>query len=379
MTINSNNYEEYFLLYVDNELDATLRAEVEVFAAQHPGLQKQLDTLQQTKLFPGEEVLFENKKLLYRQENPGPVTTENYETFFLLYADNELPEEQRAAVESFVAANPEKRQEWILLQRTKLQADDSIKFPDKQKLYRYEKKPARIIPIAWIRVAAAAIVITGGLLWLYTTDKNGLTDEVPQQVAVAGPHITPQQNPSQAIMAPGGENVSGTAKMVAEPNTGQAIHTNHIDQKNEPKTTAIKVTRAEEIEPVADTRTTLQDPPVTSLQEPVQAPLIARSETRSAPLPGEEIKMVSDLSSSPVKPLILDAAAFSGDRDIRDVEKQETGSAHYLSINDDDKKAKGKLRGLFRKVSRIIDRATNAEPEDGKSIVRIASFEIAKK
>ena len=46
---------------------------------------------------------------------------------------------------------------------------------------------------------------------------------------------------------------------------------------------------------------------------------------------------------------------------------------------DDTKKSKGKFRGLFRKASRFIDRVTNADTNEDKSIVRVASFEIAKK
>ena len=77
--------------------------------------------------------------------------------------------------------------------------------------------------------------------------------------------------------------------------------------------------------------------------------------------------------------MILDAAAFNGDRDITAADQKETEDMHYLSTNNDDKRSKGKFRGLFRKASRLIDRVTNAGTEDEKSIVRVASFEIVKK
>ena len=156
MTINSNNYEEFFLLYVDNELEAAQRAEVEAFAAAHPGLQGELNALLQTKLSSAEEISFEGKALLYKQEMPGLITADNYETFFLLYADNELPAAQRAAVERFIEEHPAKKQEWVLLQHTRLQADESIMCPDKESLYNIGKKPSRIIPFAWVRAAVAA-------------------------------------------------------------------------------------------------------------------------------------------------------------------------------------------------------------------------------
>ena len=50
-----------------------------------------------------------------------------------------------------------------------------------------------------------------------------------------------------------------------------------------------------------------------------------------------------------------------------------------IDTDNTDKKSKGKFRGLFRKAARFIDRTTNADTDGNQSIVRVASFEIAKK
>jgi anti-sigma factor RsiW len=70
--INAGNYEEYFLLYVDNELDAVTKEKVEVFVLQHPAYQEQFTLLKQTKL-PLETLVFTDKQLLYRKEEKKPV------------------------------------------------------------------------------------------------------------------------------------------------------------------------------------------------------------------------------------------------------------------------------------------------------------------
>lgn len=64
--ISLNNYEERFLLYVDNELSAGGNEQVEMFVLQHPALQEGFTLLKQTRLEP-ETILFPDKPSLYRR------------------------------------------------------------------------------------------------------------------------------------------------------------------------------------------------------------------------------------------------------------------------------------------------------------------------
>jgi hypothetical protein len=66
-SINASNHEEYFLLYIDNELSAAKREEVEMYVLQHPKLQDEFTTLKQAVLTP-EVVNYDDKKDLYRTE-----------------------------------------------------------------------------------------------------------------------------------------------------------------------------------------------------------------------------------------------------------------------------------------------------------------------
>jgi hypothetical protein len=65
--IGPNNYEEQFLLYVDNELGAVEKEKVETFVLQHPAVQESFTLLKKTKLEP-ETLLFPDKQSLYRKE-----------------------------------------------------------------------------------------------------------------------------------------------------------------------------------------------------------------------------------------------------------------------------------------------------------------------
>lgn len=68
MKINTTNYEEYFLLYIDNELSAEEKTAVENFMEENPLYKNEFKLLQQTVLSP-ENIEFEDKVLLYRLED----------------------------------------------------------------------------------------------------------------------------------------------------------------------------------------------------------------------------------------------------------------------------------------------------------------------
>jgi anti-sigma factor RsiW len=59
--ITLSNYEEYFILYMDNELDAAGRQMVEAFISLHPHLADELDTLMSTRL-PVDDMFFTIRK-----------------------------------------------------------------------------------------------------------------------------------------------------------------------------------------------------------------------------------------------------------------------------------------------------------------------------
>ena len=72
MEINRNTYEEFFLLYVDGELNAGERKAVENFAEQHPDLKKELELLKSSVLIPDNALIFEKKEELYKKYQKMP-------------------------------------------------------------------------------------------------------------------------------------------------------------------------------------------------------------------------------------------------------------------------------------------------------------------
>ena len=159
MNINLHNYEEYFILYMDNELGSEDRRMVEAFVLQHPDLKEELDLLLQYKLSPDTEVIFPGKDDLIKVNGETPITLTNYEEWLVLYIDKELNAGQIKSVEKFMTDNPAVQEELALLERSKLQPEHIV-FARKESLYRQEEK-IRALPVRWWRIAAAAVLLLG--------------------------------------------------------------------------------------------------------------------------------------------------------------------------------------------------------------------------
>src|ERR1700761_2216822 len=68
--ITRDNYEEFFLLYIDNELSVSDREAVEQYIANHPDLQEEWTALLHCRLLPDEQFAFPEKEALYKTVTP---------------------------------------------------------------------------------------------------------------------------------------------------------------------------------------------------------------------------------------------------------------------------------------------------------------------
>ena len=99
------------------------------------------------------------------------LTRHNYEEYFLLYVDGELPGDDRLAVEAFLQEHPDLVEEMDDLSRTVLSPADDVFTVDKTLLYRpLADEAARVIPFSRWRLSVAAAVaialLATGALWV---------------------------------------------------------------------------------------------------------------------------------------------------------------------------------------------------------------------
>jgi hypothetical protein len=158
MLIDYHNYEEFFLLYADNELSASECRAVEAFLLQHPELKEELQTLTDMKLEPDTNITMPGKQSLYKQPLTAiaGIDEKNYPEFFLLYIDRELNTTDQQRTEDFLAKNPQLLPEFQQLQATILEPDTTVVFAGKSALYREE---AQVVKIAWKKWAVAAAIL----------------------------------------------------------------------------------------------------------------------------------------------------------------------------------------------------------------------------
>src|SRR6188474_3353456 len=117
MNINRNNYEEYFILYMDNELGSEDRRGVEEFVQKHPDLKEELEVLLQYKMTPDTSIVYNGKQELMMSESYSSIDLNNYEEWLVMYIDNELDVEQRKNVEQFTILHPQIHEELTLLKQ----------------------------------------------------------------------------------------------------------------------------------------------------------------------------------------------------------------------------------------------------------------------
>lgn len=370
MNINRHNYEEYFILYLDNELGSEDRRRVEEFASLHPDLKEELDLLLHTKLSPDQHIVFESKEeLMMAGDLSHAINLSNYEEWLVRYMDNELNGEEKAAIEKFISDNPAVKKEWELIQRTKLQPE-TITFPNKELLYRKEDKVRRI-PAWWRMAAAAAIVVAVGTTALVVINNNNPGKEGTPITGIENNNVkkndgvaktsTPSNNNQQGSQQQLQQNANSTAKLILR------------DEKKSSQPVLTSPTVQEEQKAIVDVAKN------NNLPQPDQNPNVNPNAIASAS---------SNEAESPRKNGISDELTTP----VTTIDKSTvTNPATYASLNrpsvspddegaeDDDLGKKNKLRGFFRKVTRTFEKRTNIDPTDGDDRLLVGGLSIKLK
>jgi hypothetical protein len=366
--ITRDNYEVYFVMYVDNELGAAERKAVERFLQQNPDLEEELVMLQQSVLRPDEQIVFEQKELLFKDANGAiQINEQNCSEYFVLYGDDELTNKEKDTVEQFVYKHAQFQAEFELIQQVKLIPDRSLTFPDKTYLYRTEEDESRVVAFPWWRLSAAAIalLVIGSLAWYLSTQNNG-TEVAGNngETKPAGKVITP-------LPVDSNNKTSPIPDLVIVPDTQVQNHTatttnddhfiadNNNRKKNIPKESNIQQTVYVQQERPQQPE---QDPENIDIAYKAKPVNVVVDNTNEQPIVKSGI-MKRTINA----PLAVNTVAENPE--------EETDKSPTYVLNTSINKTP--LRGFFRKVSRVVDKVTT--PNDNGNGIRIANLEIALK
>ncbi|HSC36322.1 MAG TPA: hypothetical protein VLD19_00575 [Chitinophagaceae bacterium] len=386
MNINRHNYESFFLLYVDHELTAAEQKAVEEFVQQNPDLEKELSLLQQSVFLPDNHASFAGKEQLFKGEPTRQgIHAGNYETFFVLYADNELSVEEKRAVEAFVYHHPQYQGELELLQAVRLAPDTSVVFEDKQSLYRKEKDD-KAVPFPWWRIAAAAMVLLLLGIWWMTREKPADPGAVALKPGQQTAPVAKTDTPAGQVLRPG--------EIVKPAPVSPDMASDGKDAPNkQPDNNTLPAHPKKDDAPQELAQTPVVSQPTQQPNTVPEKKLIAAIGTE--PDVNEGRDNVPALPEHPRNTIgrINIIAEKPGLKNQEENNAAETNpNAMYASNNSNNDRIdetntsvtkKNTLRGLFRKASRIIAKKngivnTDDDDDDRKHIL-IGGFAIAVK
>lgn len=355
MNINRHNYEELFLLYVDNELTAAQRMIVEAFVTSNPDLKEEFNLIQQST-FRSNETLNNGFKtsLLKPVLDETGITQEQ----LLLYVDDELSLIEKSAVEKMIDANESLRKEFQWLQQSKQQADETIVFPDKSILYK-EVQPARIFFINQVSrrwaAAAAILFLLGSGIWLLMNQPKNQTSPIANQPTV----IEENKNPSLQNIAPAIEsNQQQVAQQKAEP--VQPVIA--VEEKNNSSVKLIKQNST------VATNNSVNNKNINIIKQ--QEILIAKNEPQANSQTENNSTQSSNISTTPSVTQETNTAKTYSYASYNNVENNEDET---ILLNEDRQRRSG-LKGLVKKAKRMIERKTGIQSTDSE--VRFAVFAI---
>ena len=320
--INLSNYEEYFILYMDNELDAEQKLMVEAFVAQHPQLAEELDILMSTRL-PMDNVSFTGKADLLSASMKVNTVDES----LLLYIDNELPANERRAVEQQIDSNKDYALQHSLLMQTKADATEKVSYPDKKELYRHTERVVLFKP--WMRIAAAVVVLVFGSVFFLVNKEEGPVAPVTATTTPAKQIPVVKENPSPV------QQLIEKSGPATEPVVAQSTQATprEIEQAALPK-----------------------------VEEPIKNEVIAQEDVAVAPQERKVIEFdVKRLTTTPdVNDVAIKETLAHNPVTSYTPERKTDEDPTEPAVTDGDFKntKKRSAKGLFRKVSRFIERNT---------------------
>jgi hypothetical protein len=349
--ITLSNYEEYFLMYVDNELTPAERGLVEAFVQFHPELQAELDLLMGTRLDP-EMVPFGDKENLLAQNIQTQVTDEN----LLLYVDGELAGKAEEEITEKLQKDETYLQAYQWLLRTKSNPAEVVPYPDKEELYR---RTVRRIGLPFALRIAAAVLLLASMSVLYLQQNDTTTASV---AAIPKKPIEQKE--------PGG----------ADNATVQAAPVNEPGNERKEGEVVIQPAPAPLIAAAQPERTAKKKQTTAILKTPISTKAIKTQEEAPAvayePAPLERERMTELRTIESVKKDFEPSVTYNAPQPY--IISDATAKADFAAEKEDDGRNKGNLKSLLRKATRMVERRTgiDATNEDDELLIGVVALKL---
>jgi len=191
--ITRDNYESYFVDYLEGNLPEDQIDQFLDFLNQNPDLKEELHLFEEVVL-PEESVVFQDKQQLRKSQTDEMQLQENK---VIAYLEGDMDMHESRAFEAYLNQHPELRKEYQQFEKTRLIPDLSIRYGAKNKLYH---RSSQTVVLTWVARAAAVVVLLWGI--------NSLIQK-PNKTEIAQNKVEVTQDPSKGSQA---ENQEKTEK-----------------------------------------------------------------------------------------------------------------------------------------------------------------------
>ena len=167
--ITRHNYEAFFIDYLEGNLTSSKKNELMSFLDSNPDIKEELQSWEEVKIIPDTNIQFAEKNTLKKDHSPFPEESP-FEELCIAKAEGDLTKSEAALFDQYIKDEPEKAKIYNHYTKTKLTPDESIVFPEKEKL-KAQKEKSVSLNYLHILALAASIALIIGFIFNTSTDK----------------------------------------------------------------------------------------------------------------------------------------------------------------------------------------------------------------
>lgn len=162
MDINRNNYEAYFIDYLEDNLDKNIVDDFIEFLQQNPDLKEELKVLSKVSVV-AENIEFSKKERLYKEKLDSE---KEFNQTAIASLEDDISVTEKREFNNYIEQHPDKKRDVALFSKTKLVPDKTVIFRNKKRLYH---RPASKITLLWAVRIAAVFILAFAFFTLFNT------------------------------------------------------------------------------------------------------------------------------------------------------------------------------------------------------------------